>query len=254
MRNIALVVGYDGTSYYGFQSQPGGNTIADQLEAAIRLLTGDTVKIHGSGRTDAGVHARAQVVHFHTQSRIPVERWCIALNTRLPNDIVVYEAREMPLDFHSRRSAKRKTYRYCIQNSKFPDLLHARTRMHYHMRLNTEAMKEALAYVEGEHDFTSFCTVRCDKDSRIRTIYRAELFIIPDPLPGDDQACAITIEIEGNGFLYNMVRIIAGTLIQIGQGKRRPSDMKTILEAKNRSLAGPTAVSHGLTLWSVEYD
>lgn len=254
VRNIALVIGYDGTSYYGFQTQPGGNTIQDYLEAAIRILTGETVKLHGSGRTDAGVHARAQVAHVLTESDIPVERWAVALNTRLPRDIVVYEAWEMPLDFHARRSAKRKTYRYVIQNSKFPDLQHIRTRFHHHRPLNVDAMKEALAYVSGEHDFTSFCTARCDKESRIRTIYSADLSILRDPLPGDDQACSIHIEITGNGFLYNMVRIMAGTLIQIGQGKRRPIDMRTILEAKNRSLAGPTAVSHGLTLWSVEYD
>lgn len=254
MRNIALVIGYDGTGYNGFQTQPGGNTIQDHLEAAILMLTGETVKLHGSGRTDAGVHARAQVAHFHTESKIPIERWSIALNTRLPNDIVVYEAREMPLDFHSRRSAKRKTYRYSIQNSKFPDLLHTRTRFHHPRPLDIAAMKEALAFVLGQHDFTSFCSIRCDKESRIRTIYSAELFVLRDPLPGDDQACSIHLEITGDGFLYNMVRILAGTLIQIGQGKRRPTDLKAILEAQNRSKAGPTAVPHGLTLWCVEYD
>lgn len=254
MRNIALVIGYDGTEYNGFQTQPSGNTIQDHLEKAIRMVTGETVKLHGSGRTDAGVHARAQVAHFHTESAIPAERWSIALNTRLPKDIVVYDAWEVPLDFHARRWAKRKTYRYSIQNSKFPDLQHARTRFHYYRPLDTAAMKEALVYVEGEHDFTSFCTVRCDKESRVRTIYSADLFILRDPLPGDDQACSIHFEITGNGFLYNMVRIMAGTLIQIGQGKRRPTDMQMILQAKNRSLAGPTAVPHGLTLWRVEYD
>lgn len=254
MRNIALVIGYDGTGYYGFQTQPGGNTVQDHLETAIRLLTGETVKLHGSGRTDAGVHARAQVAHFLTESAIPAERWSIALNTRLPNDIVVYEAREMPLDFHARRSAKLKTYRYVIQNSKFPDLLYTRTRYHDHRKLDTAAMKEALVYVKGTHDFTSFCTVRCDKDSRVRTIYDADLFVLHDPLPGDELARSIHFEITGNGFLYNMVRIMAGTLIQIGQGKRRPEDMKRILEAKNRRLAGPTAEAHGLTLWRVEYD
>jgi tRNA pseudouridine38-40 synthase len=229
VRNIALVIGYDGTGYYGFQTQPGGNTVQDHLEAAIRLLTGETVKLHGSGRTDAGVHARAQVAHFHTESTIPIERWSIALNTRLPNDIVVYEAREMPLDFHARRSAKLKTYRYVIQNSKFPDLFYSRTRYHDHRKLDTAAMKEALAY-------------------------DADLLVLHDPLPGDELARSIHFEITGNGFLYNMVRIMAGTLIQIGQGKRRPEDMKRILEAKNRRLAGPTAEAHGLTLWRVEYD
>ena len=178
----------------------------------------------------------------------------MALNTRLPHDIVVYEAREMPLEFHARRSAKRKTYRFCIQNSKFPDLMHSRARLHVHRTLNVAAMKEALAYVEGEHDFTSFCTVRCDKDSRVRTIYKADLLVQSEPLPGDDQARSLTMEITGNGFLYNMVRILAGTLIQIGQGKRRASDMKMILEGQNRRFAGPTAESQGLTMCSVEYE
>ncbi|WP_438449120.1 tRNA pseudouridine(38-40) synthase TruA [Gorillibacterium sp. sgz5001074] len=253
MRNIAMVIGYDGTGYSGYQTQPSGNTIQDKLEAAVRALTGETVKIHGSGRTDAGVHAKAQVVHFHTESRIPAERWSLALNTRLPDDIVVYKAWEAPLEFHSRKSAKRKTYRYCIQNSRFPDLEHRRTRLHHPMPLDTAAMRQALACIVGEHDFTSFCTVRCEKDSRVRTIYAAELIVIPDPLPGDDRACSIHIEITGNGFLYNMVRILVGTLIEIGQGKVGPAEMRRILEAQDRSKAGPTAVSHGLTLWRVEY-
>lgn len=249
-----MVIGYDGTGYSGFQTQPSGNTVQDRLEEAIRGLTGETVKIHGSGRTDAGVHARGQVAHFHTHSEIPAERWSLALNTRLPDDIVVYEAWEAPLDFHSRRSAKRKTYRYSIQYSKFPDMMHTRHRFHHPRPLNTDAMKEAIAYVVGEHDFTSFCTARTGVESRVRRIYDADIIIIPDPLPGDDRACSIHIEITGNGFLYNMVRILVGTLIQIGQGKRRPGDMRLILEAKDRSKAGPTAVPHGLTLWRVEYD
>lgn len=254
VRNIALVIGYDGTGYQGFQTQPDGNTIQDHLQEAIRAMTGETVKLHGSGRTDAGVHARAQVGHFHTESAIPVERWALALNTRLPKDIVVYDAKEMPLDFHSRRSAKRKTYRYVIQNSRFPDLQHIRSYYHYYRYLDVEAMRDALVYLEGEHDFTSFCTVRCEKDSRVRTIYEANLYVNRDPLPGDDQACSIHFEFTGNGFLYNMVRIMVGTLIQIGQGKRRPADMQSILAARDRSQAGPTAVPHGLTLWSVEYE
>lgn len=248
-----MVIGYDGTGYSGYQTQPSGNTIQDKLEAAVRTLTGETVKVHGSGRTDAGVHARAQVVHFHTESRIPAERWCLALNTRLPDDIVAYEAWEAPMDFHARKSAKRKTYRYSIQNSKFPDLGHRRTRFHHPMPLDTAAMRQALDYVIGEHDFTSFCTVRCETETRVRTIYSADLIVVPEPLPGDDRACSIHIEFTGNGFLYNMVRILVGTLIEIGQGKVGPADMGRILKAHDRSQAGPTAVSHGLTLWRVEY-
>jgi len=249
-----MVIGYDGTDYFGFQTQPSGNTIQDKLEEAVRMLTGETLKLHGSGRTDAGVHARGQVIHLLTESQIPAERWCLALNSRLPDDIIAYYAWEAPLEFHSRRSAKRKTYRYTIQHSKFPDLSYIRNSYHYHMPLDISAMKQALVYVVGEHDFTSFCTVRAAVESKVRTIYQAELIVVPNPLPGDDRACQLHIEVTGNGFLYNMVRILVGTLIEIGQGKRRPEDMLRILEAKDRSKAGPTAVSHGLTLWRVEYD
>lgn len=253
MRNIVLVIGYDGTGYSGFQTQPSGNTVQDKIEEAIRILTGETVKIHGSGRTDAGVHARGQVLHFHTESKIPIERWCLALNSRLPDDIVVYRAWEAPLEFHSRRSAKRKTYRYTIQRSKFPDLFHRMTRYHHPMPLNVEAMREALANLEGEHDFTSFCSIRSDKQSHVRNVYETHVYVDCEPMPGDNEAEVIQIEMTSNGFLYNMVRIVVGTLLQVGEGKRKPEDMLTILEAKKRSAAGPTAVAHGLTLWSVEY-
>jgi len=253
VRNIAMVIGYDGTGYSGFQTQPSGNTIQDKLEEAIRHLTGEDVKIHGSGRTDAGVHSRGQVIHFHTESSIPIERWSLAVNTRLPHDIMVYQAWEAPMEFHARKSAKRKTYRYSIQRSRFPDVFHSRTRFHHPLSLDTEAMRTALAMLQGEHDFTSFCTVRSVIETKIRRIYETSLVFESCPLPGDEQAGVIHIDITGNGFLYNMVRIIVGTLIDIGQGKRKSSDMGVILAARDRGKAGPTAVAHGLTLWRVEY-
>lgn len=253
MRNIAMVIGYDGTSYSGFQTQPDGNTIQDKLEEAVSILTGEKVRVYGSGRTDAGVHARGQVINFHTESRIPIERWCLALNARLPADIRTYLAWEAPADFHARKSAKRKTYLYSIQRSKFPDVFHRHTRFHHPLPLDVEAMRQAARALIGEHDFTSFCTVRSAAESHVRTVYKTELSFVPEPQPGDEKAGLITFAITGNGFLYNMVRIIVGTLIEVGEGKRKAEDMPEILEARDRGKAGPTAVAHGLMLWSVEY-
>jgi len=254
MRNIAMLVSYDGTGYNGFQTQPGGNTVQDKLEGAIQQLTGERTKITGSGRTDAGVHARGQVFNFHTGSRIPLERWCLALNSRLPGDIVVHSAREVPEDFHARRSAKRKTYRYSIQRSKFPDVFYRNTRFHHPLPLAVDPMRTALEAFTGEHDFTSFCSARTPVESHVRTIFAARLLSEAYDDPDDGDAGVIHLEVTGNGFLYNMVRIIAGTVLEVGEGKRDPSEIATILTAKNRELAGPTAVPHGLVLWKVEYE
>lgn len=253
MRNLKMVVSYDGTSYSGFQTQPNRNTIQDKLEEAVAILTGETVKIHGSGRTDAGVHARGQVINFQIDSVIPVERWSLAMNARLPEDIVVRHTEEVALNFHARRSAKRKTYQYTIQRTKFADVFHRRTRFHHPTKLNVEAMREALTYLEGKHDFTSFCTTRSPVGSHVRTIYEAGLEFNPDPAGGDGDAGVIHITLTGSGFLYNMVRIITGTLLQIGEGKRSADDMGLILKAKDRNAAGPTAMAHGLILWDVSY-
>lgn len=253
MRNIALVVSYEGTRYFGFQMQPSGNTIQDHLENAIRKLTGEQTNLHASGRTDAGVHARGQVVNFHTEAKIPVERWALALNSWLPDDIVVLEAKEVDLQFHARKSAISKTYRYVIDCAKFPDVFQRRLRYHHPTPLNVEEMREALTYVVGEHDFTSFCSAKSRLLNKVRTIYRADLKIVRDP-HRKDMANAIEIDITGNGFLHNMVRIIVGTLIEIGEGKKSAADMKHILQSQNRSLAGPTAEAHGLMLWKVDYE
>ncbi|WP_438435295.1 tRNA pseudouridine(38-40) synthase TruA [Gorillibacterium sp. sgz500922] len=254
MRNIAMLVSYDGTGYNGFQTQPDGNTVQDKLEAGIWQLTGERTKITGSGRTDAGVHARGQVFNFLTDSRVPVERWCLALNSRLPNDIVVRSAREVPESFHARRSAKRKTYRYSIQRSKFPDVFHRTTRFHHPRQLAVDTMRTALAAFVGEHDFTSFCSVGTPVESHVRTIFGTRLLYEPYQDPDDGDAGVIHLEVTGNGFLYNMVRIIAGTVLEVGEGKRDPLGIDAILKGRNRELAGPTAVAHGLTLWNVEYE
>lgn len=250
MRNLRFTISYDGTAYYGFQTQPNGNTVQDKLEQAIKMLTGETVKVISSGRTDAGVHARGQVINFTTSSVIPVERWCLALNTRLPKDIVALCAEEVPLSFHSRKSAKRKTYCYTIRTSRFPDVFQRPYEFHHPAALNIEAMQESLPCLVGEHDFSSFCTVRTDKEVRVRTVYEARLEIERE---NDGKVSSLRLFIKGSGFLYNMVRIIVGTMLQIGEDKRASSDMQRILEARNRAAAGPTAEAIGLTLWSVEY-
>lgn len=254
MRNICLLVSYDGADYYGFQSQPGGNTVQDKLEHAILTLTGERIKVHGSGRTDAGVHALGQVVHFLTASSIPAERWALALNARLPDDIVVRAAVEVPEAFHSRRCAIRKTYKYAITSCRFPDVFERKYVFHHPAPLRFEAMKEGLVHLLGEHDFSSFTSPLSTKPHHVRTVYEATLNVEPggDGSVADGRGKASLI-VSGNGFLYNMVRIIAGTLMQVGEGKRKPEDIARILAAKDRSKAGPTAVPHGLTLMSVEY-
>jgi len=247
MRNIMLTVSYDGTEYHGFQAQSHTErTIQTQLELALRKLTGAETSVIGSGRTDAGVHARAQVVNFLTSSRIPENRWALAMNSLLPDDIVVTDAREVPLDFHARKSAKRKTYRYTIDNNRFPDVLQRRYRCHVPLPLDEERMRQALKLLEGEHDFTSFCSVRSTQKSHVRTIYEAEL-----EADGDG---VYHIYVTGNGFLYNMVRIIAGTVIEVGLGKRTIEQFAALVEARDRTKSGITAPPHGLVLWKVDYD
>jgi tRNA pseudouridine38-40 synthase len=272
MRNIGLIVSYDGTDYYGFQSQPGGNTVQDKLEEAIYALTGERIHVTGSGRTDAGVHARGQIVNFLTPSSIPIERWMLALNTRLPNDIVVQSAFAVPENFHARRGAISKTYRYTINCNRNPDLFRRRYQFHHPTPLDIGAMRSGLTHLIGEHDFSSFTAPQSTKTSHVRTILQAELEIEIDPpghfpIPKDHfgqqwdqihypgkQRGVIHIYITGTGFLYNMVRIIAGTLIQVGEGKRTSSEMASILASRNRAKAGPTAVPQGLSLWEVKYD
>lgn len=255
MRNLLMTVSYEGTNYYGFQTQPGGNTVQDCLEEAIRQLTGETIKIHGSGRTDAGVHAKEQPFHFFTESQIPVERWVLALNGRLPADIRVITAKEVAEDFHSRRSAKRKTYRYSINANRIPDVFWRNFQLHHPGKLDVSAMREGLSYLLGTHDYTSFASRHSTKASHVRTIYEANLELDADPhYSGSNEQGIIHIYLTGSGFLQHMVRIIVGTLLEVGEGKRKPEDMKTILEARNRKAAGPTAESKGLMLWKVEYE
>lgn len=253
MRNIALLMSYMGTNYAGFQAQTGKlKTIQGCLEQALEQLTGEKTVIHGSGRTDAGVHARAQVVHFHTSSQIPLQKWRIALNTLLPKDIVIHAASEVPHTFHARKSALRKTYHYSIINHHIPDVFCRETEYRHPTKLDVTAMQAALPYLQGTHDFRSFCTTSSTKTSHIRTIHQLDLQQEAADIAGID-ARKIHFSITADGFLYNMVRIIVGTLIQIGEQKYEPAAMQSILDARNRAMAGPTAKPEGLTLWEVHY-
>lgn len=255
MRNICMKVNYDGTSYYGFQTQPGGNTIQDYIEDAIFSLTGERLKITASGRTDAGVHAYGQVFNFLTESRIPLHRWCLALNAWLPEDIILTEATEVPLEFHARHMAKRKTYRYTVNANRFPDIFHRRTQMHHPTGLDVEAMKQGLQLLIGTHDYTSFASRHSQKTNHVRTVYDAHMTVdYSFSRPGSDDQGIIHTYFTGNGFLQHMVRIMMGTLLEIGEGKKQPEDIQHILAAKNRSAAGPTAVAHALMLWKVDYE
>lgn len=243
-KNIVMIVSYDGTTYNGFQSQACNNTIQDVLEAAIKTLTGEDLRIIGSGRTDAGVHARGQVFNFHTESRIPLVRWALAINSRLPDDVVVLEAWEAPETFHSRFSAKLKTYRYTIDRRKFPDVFGRHYAFHHPTTLNVDAMREAIAHLVGEHDFTSFTSIQSTQLHHVRTIFDAHI---------EEEGPMLHLFVTGSGFLYNMVRIIAGTMMWVGEGKLSPDDIPSILEAKDRAYTGPTAMAHGLMLWEVQY-
>jgi len=240
-----MVVSYDGTEYNGFQSQPKGRTIQDEIEAAIKRLTGEEVRIEGSGRTDAGVHARGQVFNFLTESPIPIGKWPVALNAWLPEDIVIRSAEEVHSGFHARHSAKRKTYRYTISTGPYPDVFARRYQFHHYRPLDVRAMREAWEYFRGTHDFTSFTSIHSTKKSHIRTIY--------DVWVEEGAEGVLHFYVTGSGFLYNMVRIMIGTTIFVGEGKRRSADIPDILAAKDRSKAGPRAMAHGLTLWQVDY-
>ena len=245
MRRIKLIVAYDGTEYSGWQIQPEAPTIEMYLDKAIRELTGENVHVTGASRTDAGVHAYGNVAVFDTESTIPGDRFTFALNRFLPDSIVIQDSWEVSVDFHPRHCDTRKTYEYRILNTAVPLPQKRNFTWHVAGSIDIEKMKEAAAYIVGEHDFKSFCQTGAQVESSVRTIYSVEV-----EEQGEND---LVIRVCGNGFLYNMVRIIAGTLLDIGQGKRDPMDIFTILEAKDRSAAGPTAPAHGLTLMKYEF-
>lgn len=245
MRNIRCVVEYDGTDFFGFQRQPGRETIQGCLERAVATLTGEQVTVHGAGRTDAGVHAEGQVVNFFTTSRIPIERWPYALNSCLPGAIVVKAADHVSADFHARKSAVAKTYRYTIWNAPFPSALWGRFSYHVALPLDVAAMREAAALLVGRHDFAAFQAAGSTPvRSTVRHLQRLE--IVRD-------GPRIDVVAKADGFLYHMVRNIVGTLLLVGGGRRTPEWVGEVLTSRRRELAGPTAPAHGLCLLLVEY-
>lgn len=244
MRNIKVVVSYDGTDYFGFQYQPGVATVQAELERVLGLITKEKVTVYGSGRTDAGVHAEGQVINFRTEARIPIDKLCIAMNSLLPPSISAVEASEVDADFHARYSARSRLYVYDILNRDTPKALEARYSWHVRRPLNVEAMNEAAKALVGVHDFTSFACADRDEGSTVRDMMSVEV-----------QRCGehVIISMRANAFLRSMARIIVGTLVEVGLGIRPVSDIKTILQARDRRLAGKTAPPHGLRLKEVEY-
>lgn len=317
MKNIKLVVAYDGTNYSGWQIQPNAVTIEQLLDKAINSLTGENIHVTGASRTDAGVHAMGNVAVFKTNSTIPGRRWAYAINRFLPDDIVVQASWEVEKNFHPRHCNTVKTYEYKILNTPFPFPKERNYSWHVSHDLNINKMKEAAQILVGEHDFKSFCCVRTQTESTVRHIYSIEIIKeniynknisekfsnkynndrikkngdnnkncldmkasdnmsgLSDKIFGKNYSCDdklqnnnvsvanradnisngsyITIRIKGNGFLYNMVRIIAGTLMQVGRGQLTPAAVQNMLLSKDRCSAGQTAPPQGLTLMGIDY-
>ncbi len=244
-KRIKLVVAYDGTNYCGWQVQPNGETIEGVLNRELSSLLGEDIKVTGASRTDSGVHSLGNVAVFDTDTRIPPEKISYALNIRLPEDIVVQDSCEVAPDFHPRHCNSRKTYEYRILNRRFAMPTRRLDTYFYHRPLDVERMQQAARYLEGTHDFKSFCSVNTVVEDTVRTIYTLQVIKDADDI--------ITIRVQGSGFLYNMVRILAGTLIQVGIGAMEPEQMTEILEAKDRSASGPTAPAQGLTMMGIEF-
>lgn len=246
MKRVKLVVAYDGTNYHGWQLQPNGISIEAVLNDALSSLLREPITVIGASRTDSGVHALGNVAVFDTENRMPADKICFALNQRLPEDIRIQSSGEVPLDWHPRKQNCVKTYEYKILNRKV-DMPVGRLYSYFcYFPVDVEAMRRAALFLVGEHDFKSFCTVRTQAEETVRTIYQLEI--------QRDNEDVITLRIAGSGFLYNMVRIIAGTLLRVGTGLYPPEHVEEILEARNRQAAGPTLPAKGLTLVHLAYE
>lgn len=244
MKRVRMVVAYDGTAYRGWQLQPNGITIEQVLNRELTALLKEPISVIGASRTDSGVHARGNVAVFDTENRMPADKICFALNQCLPEDIRVQSSEEVPADWHPRKANCTKTYEYKVLNRKISMPLERLYAHFCYFNLDLDKMREAAAHLVGEHDFKSFCTVRTQAEETVRTIYSLDI------TKQDDM---ITIRISGSGFLYNMVRIIAGTLLEVGMGAYPPEHVEEILDARDRQAAGRTAPARGLTLVSMEY-
>lgn len=244
MKRIKLTIAYDGTDYCGWQIQPNDVTVEGVINKHLSELLNEEIAVIGASRTDSGVHALGNVAIFDTETRIPGEKIALALNQRLPEDIRVQCSEEVEADFHPRYADSEKTYEYKILNRRIPDPTKRLYTNFVYVPLDVEAMKHAAEYIVGEHDFLSFCSAGSQVQSTVRTVYELQVEKVDD---------VITIRIRGNGFLYNMVRIIAGTLMQVGMGVYPPEYVKEIIEKMDRSVAGPTAPACGLTLVKIDY-
>ena len=244
MRKIKIILEYDGRGYCGWQIQPNGISIQETVENAIKKIVKEKTSVIVSGRTDAGVHAEAQVAHFKTKSKMTTFQFLKAMNSVLPNDIVIKNVCEVPPSFHARRSSIKKVYRYSILNREFPSALNFRRVWYISTPLNVEAMQIASKTLEGKHDFSSFRASGCGSKSPIKHIFKIRF---------DAKKSLLDIFFEGSGFLKYMIRNIIGTFILIGKNQISPKELKKILDAKNRNLAGPTAPPQGLCLISVNY-
>lgn len=244
--NYRMDIQYDGTRYGGWQKQKDtDNTIQGKIEAVLSSMTGGQVSVQGAGRTDAGVHAKGQVAHAHMETEMSCEEICRYLNQYLPEDIEILQVREVPERFHSRLNAREKAYQYRIATGFHKNVFERKYQCPLHEELDLEAMKKAAEALEGTHDFKSFCSNKKLKKSSVRTIYSIEFRELSNE---------ILITYRGNGFLYNMARILTGTLIEVGRGVRKPEEMTEILEALDRGRAGFTAPARGLCLMEVKYE
>ena len=248
MRRIKLTVAYDGTNYCGWQVQPNGITIEEVLNKAICTLTGEEIAVIGASRTDSGVHAMGNIAVFDTGSRIPAERFSYALNQRLPEDIVVTKSEEVSLYWHPRYQNSLKTYEYHILNTKTPVPTKRLYNCFVSFDLDVNRMRQGAQYLLGEHDFAAFCCIRTNAKTTVRTV--TDLQIQQNPLKPEE----ITIRITGNGFLYNMVRIIAGVLIRVGRGFYEPEKVLELLEGRERKKEAVTAPPQGLCLMEIVYE
>jgi len=242
---IALRVAYDGTRYAGWQVQPELPTVQGALQEALCVLEKRAVTVHGAGRTDAGVHALGQVASFRTDSSIPADGYLKGLNSHLPHDIAIQEVREMDAGFHARFSARGKHYRYAVWNHPVRHPLETRTAWHVRRRLDVDSMNRAASYLVGKHDFEAFRSAACDREHAVRTLSRVE---------ARRQGDHVFLHLEGTAFLRHMVRIVAGTLVAVGLGKRPPDWVAEVRDARDRRKAGVTAPSRGLCLLHVYYD
>lgn len=245
MRNIKLTIEYDGKNFSGWQSQPGKVSIQSEIENAIKQITGEDVQLIASGRTDAGVHALGQVANFHTDTNIAINQIPYAINSKLSKSIVIKNAEEVGDRFHSRYNCKQKTYRYIVNNSEFPSALNRYREFHMPYKLDIDKMKKAVKFFEGEHDFAGFkSSGGSEKKTTVRNLSNCQVI---------EDGSRVIIELTGNGFLYNMVRIISGTIVDIGLGKIALEDIEDIINSKDRTKAGKTLPPHGLYLVKVEY-